>query len=190
MINYRARLFQRLKFTDSRAVLVKIRHLETVVAKSDLPEKVKQLRTNQLRPLLEIRQAALFCYGMSKKLGQPVSLVHAESQDFDCVASWIVDDKKILAPLQLKEVVPRKLNRTASIQEVINKLKRLVDSEELTVAIHLNQGNLFEPKKLKIPPLRIAALWIFAAVSPDQSTWALWGNFLETPECITFQYPT
>ena len=186
----RERELQHLEFRDPGPFLVRLREIEPVIAISDLPTKVKNLRTNLLKRSRELREAALFCYGMAQKIGQPVYLAPSESQDYDFVASWVVDDTQHLAPVQLKEVVPHRLNPYASIQEIINGLSMYVDSEDLTVAIHLNQGSHFEPRNLVIPPLKIAALWVFAAISRDQTAWGLWGNFLEAPEGIQFDYPT
>jgi hypothetical protein len=92
--------------------------------------------------------------------------------------------------VQLKEVVPHDVNVAASVQERVNALSKYVDSEDLTVAIYLNQRVHFDPAKLVIPPLKIAALWVFGAISPDKEQWALWGNFLETRQGTRFEYPT
>lgn len=169
---------------------MRLREIEPVIAKSDLPAKAKNLRTNTLKSSRELREAALFCYGMAQRIGQNVYLAPHEAQDYDFVASWVVDDMQHLATVQLKEVVPQKLNSSASIQETVNALSKYVDSEDLTVAIHLNQGAHFEPSKLIIPSLNIAALWVFGAISEDQTEWGLWGNFLEVPEGVRFAYPT
>jgi len=137
-----------------------------------------------------MRAAALFCYGMAQRIGQTVYLASSEAQDYDFVASWAVDDTQHLAPVQLKEVVPQDLNPLASVQATVNALSKYVDSEDLTVVIHLNQHGRFDPAALVVPSLRIAALWIFGAISEDQAQWGLWGNFLETPEGTRFEYPT
>ena len=190
MTQDRARALQQLAFQDPRDFLVQIREIEPAIARSDLPAKVKHLRTNKLKSLKELREAALFCYGMAQRIGQIVHLAPSEAQDYDFIATWVVDDTQHLAPVQLKEVVPTKLNSKASIQDTVNALSKYVDSEDLTVAIHLNQGAHFEPSKLVIPSLKIAALWIFRSISKDQTEWGLWGNFLEVPEFVQFAYPT
>jgi hypothetical protein len=112
-----------------------------------------------------------------------------ESQDFDFVASWSVDNTQHFAPVQLKEVVPEPLNPNATVEQIVESLAKYVDSEDLTVAIHLNRQAHFDPTVLSVPPLKIAALWVFASISPDQSQWGLWGNFLEQPEGSRFAYP-
>lgn len=90
---------------------------------------------------------------------------------------------------QMKEVVPEPLNANSSLEKVIQSLTMYVDSQDLTVAIHLNRQVHFDPKTLVVPRLRIAALWIFGSITPDQSEWGLWGNFLEEPMGTRFAYP-
>lgn len=92
--------------------------------------------------------------------------------------------------MQLKEAVPHDVNPSASVQGIVDALAKYSDSSELTVAIHLNQRSYFDPGELSIPDLRIAALWIFGAISEDESDWGLWGNFLESPVGTRFEYPT
>ena len=91
MANDRTRVFAKLKYRDPRAVLVDLRRLEATVAASDASFAVKNLRTRELRPLRELREACLFCYGMTECTGGPKFLVaHAEEQDYDAVATWNV----------------------------------------------------------------------------------------------------
>ena len=183
------RAVQKLEFRNPAHFLIKIRSVERQLAESDAPPKIKKLRTNPLKEWRELRDAALFCYGMGQRIGQPIYFAKGESQDYDFVASWAVGREQHFAPVQLKEVVPPELNSTATLQKTVDALTRYVDSKELTVAIHLTQQTRFEPSKLSIPPLKIAALWVFGSISPDQSAWGLWGNFLEQPEYSKFAYP-
>ncbi len=168
---------------------MELRRLEPQFAASSLPQRVKHLRTNALKEWREAREAALFCYGMGQRIGQTVFLARSESQDYDFIACWVVDDTQHFAPVQLKEVVPTNLNPAASLEAILKALEKYVDSEDLTVAIHLNQNKRFELATVVVPPLRIAALWVFAAISENQSEWGLWGNFLEQPERTRFEYP-
>lgn len=87
---------------------------------------------------------------------------------------------------------PAALNSTASVQQVINGLAKYPGSEDLTVVVHLNQATRFLPSTLTIPPLRLAALWVFAGITPDQSRWTMWGDLLEPVnlwQAGTFDYP-
>ncbi len=190
MTQSRIRALRQLEYRDPKPFLVRLRELEPQVATSKLPTKVKNFRTNSLKWSRELREGALFCYGMSQRIGQTVFLSPSEAQDYDFVASWVVGDTQHLAPVQLKEVVPQVLNPSASVQTIVDALAKYTDSGDLTIAIHLNQETHFDPSTFIVPPLKIAALWVFGAISPDQMEWGLWGNFLETPIGTRFEYPT
>jgi hypothetical protein len=187
----RARAFAKLRYVEPRSVLVELRKAELALARSDLPANIRQLRTNELRPLRELREVCLFCYGWEQIDGQSLHVAHAEGQDYDAVATWDSDTQRHFTPIQLKEVVPVHLNPAASVQGVVDGLQKYVDSEDLTVVIHLNRTvNGFSPDALTIPPLKIAALWVFAAIAADRSRWVIWGNFLEDLRWGEFTYPT
>lgn len=187
----RTRAFAHLKYRDPQSTLVELRRVESVVAASNDPFLGKNLRTRDLRPLRELREACLFCYGMSQCTGQKFRVAHAEAQDYDAVAMWTNGDCQSFAPIQIKEVVPHELNATASVEAVIQSLEKYMDSQDLTVAIHLNRKiNGFNPSAIKISPLRVAALWIFGSISADQSRWAIWGNFLDELRAREFEYPS
>jgi hypothetical protein len=190
MTQIRLREFSKLDYCDPRPILVRLRQVEEEVAVSATAPKVRHLRTNSLKKDREMREAALFSHGMGKRIERTVFFANAESQDYDFVTSWIDGDVKHFAPVQLKEVVPLTLNREASLQATIDALSRYRSSEDLTIAIHLNQSCRFEPSELRIPSLRIAGLWVFGAISEDQSRWCLWGDFLGDIVDIGFTYPT
>jgi hypothetical protein len=187
----RTRSFAQLKYRDPREVLVDLRRAELTVAASDASFKVKNLRTRDLRPLRELREVCLFCHGMTECTGQKFFVAHAEAQDFDAVAMWILDDLQSFAPIQIKEVVPHEVNPSASVRDVVEGLRKYTDSHDLTVAIHLNRVvKGFNPFELVVPSLKIAALWMFGAIAPDQSKWAIWGNFIDEVQAREFDYPT
>ena len=183
------RHLQTLNYHDPEPFLVRLRAIEVEVSRSDLPYKVRSLRTNELKAMRELREAAIFCYGIGKRIGQTVYLAADESQDYDFIASWVVGDIKHFAPVQLKEIVPTTLNPNASLAGVVAGLAKYSDSKDLSVVIHLNQETCFDPATLVVPSLNIAALWVFAAITPDQTSWGIWGNFLEEPEGTRFEYP-
>ncbi len=94
-------------------------------------------------------------------------------------------------PLQIKEVVPDYLNPQAAIQPIIDSLARYTSSPDLNVVIHLNKLLHFDPAELTIPRLPINTLWVMAAITRDQSRWALWGDLLAGERRGTeFEYPT
>jgi hypothetical protein len=181
---------KKLEFRDPAPFLKRLRELELKVAPSKLPAAVKSLRTNNLKEWREAREAAIFCVGIGQRMGQKVFLAKSEASDYDFVASWISGDTRHFAPVQLKEVVPADVNAEASLQATIDSLPaKYVDSADLTVAIYLNQQLRFEANDLRIPRMRIAALWVFGGLAPDGSQWGLWGDFLDQPKGTQFAYP-
>ena len=181
----------RLMYHDPVPFLKRLREFEPKVADSNLPDEVKNLRTNSLKEWGEARQAALFCVGIGDRMQQKVYLAKTEASDYDFIASWIGDDDtRHFAPVQLKEVVPSDINARASVQSTIDALvDKYVDSRDLIVAIYLNQQTHFNPSELRIPRMQIAALWMFGGLAPDGTQWGIWGDFLETPSGTAFSYP-
>lgn len=53
----------------------------------------------------------------------------------------------------------------------------------------INRQCYFSPNELKIPELGIKQLWIFGAMSPDQNSWCLWGDFCDVPIGTKHDYP-
>ncbi len=152
------------------------------------------MRTNGLKSERELRDAALFCVGMSHVLGTDVWLAPVEAQDHDFVTSWRIGDVQHFCPVQLKEVVPQHLNPAASIAGVLEKLSRYPDSRDVSVAIKFNQCGRFDPACLRVPEnLAIGGLWVFGAIAEDQSMCGLWGDFLQTGNetiGISYSYPS
>lgn len=183
------RYAQTLTYCDPRSYLVRLRELEIEIAQSDLPERVKHLRTNELKTMRETREAAIFCHGMGQRIGQTVYFSSNESQDYDFIASWSFNGNRHFVPVQLKEVVPVNVNASATFSDVVASLGKYVDSKNLIVAVHLNQQIHFDPSSFVVPQLRIAALWVFASIAPDQSVWGLWGNLIEEQTGTSFDYP-
>ena len=186
----RIREFEKLAYLDPKVVLAQLRKIELEVAKSNLSPKTRNLRTNILKRDRESREGALFCYGMSGRLGTTVYFSPVEAQDYDLVTRWVSGDCRHFAPVQIKEVVPAHLNQEASIQKTIDALDKYSDSKDLTVVVHLNQVCHFDPGELQVPNLCLAGLWIFGSVSEDQSQWRLWGDFLANVTVTEFSYPT
>jgi hypothetical protein len=180
MNNVRLRKFAELKFGDPRGFLRSLREVELPIAVSSTPEKIKTLRTQKLKPEREMRDAAIFCVGMSERIGIEVLFAPVEDQDFDFVATWCDGEgTRAYCPVQLKEVAPQHLNAVATIQAVVDSLARYADSVDVSVAIKINRMGRFDPSELKVPAnLRIGGLWIFAGLSPQQSEFGLWGDFL------------
>lgn len=172
----RARAFLKLKYFDPVDVLGRWRRLQIEGAQSDLPERVRNLRTRELKKLSEMRQGLLFCLGMSERLGLPVGFAQSEEADYDGVAYWSVDEVAHFSPIQLKEVPPETLNPTASVQTILDGLAQYADSEELSVAIYVNRDGSVNLSELHLPNVKFGGIWMFAAANPEQTEWVLYGD--------------
>lgn len=192
--NSRIDEFRTLNYVDPKPFLIQLIPLEARLARSALPRKVRTLRTHDLKPWRETREGAIFAYAVGLRMGETIHVAKAarEDVDYDCVTLRKPPDGTLhFGPVQIKEVVPKYLNRETSVQAVIDGLTRYTSSPDLTVVIHLNRLVHFDPAELTIPALPISTLWIMAAVTPDQSRWALWGDFLSGERSGgEFDYPT
>ena len=70
MEKVRLRQFAKLAYGDPRGFLAALRRLEWAVAVSPTPERIKTLRTQGLKPKREMRDAAIFCVGISERIGR------------------------------------------------------------------------------------------------------------------------
>jgi hypothetical protein len=184
-------MFSNLTYYDPRHVLVELRRQSRQIARrTDVRDAIEQMRTPNLKWLRELRDACVFGYGWSQVDRRPLRVAHAEAQDYDAVVQWEDGDDISFAPLQIKEVVPEPLNPNASLQAIVDSLKKYTDSADLTVAIRLNRDIPFKPNDLVIPTLKIGALWVFGALDREQTRWAIWGNFFHSWQCREFSYPT
>ncbi len=75
-----------------------------------MPDDIRNLRTNTLKELREGRDAALFSLGASRALGVPVGFARYEAADYDFVLTARIGDVQHFSPIQLKEWVPPDLN--------------------------------------------------------------------------------
>ncbi|MEM7768238.1 MAG: hypothetical protein AAF253_12235 [Pseudomonadota bacterium] len=172
----------RLDYRDPIAFLKSSRAFEIEVSASVSPERVKRLRTGPLKAARERRDAALFCAGMIELTGQMIWMADAEDQDFDFVTCWAVDGVQHICPVQLKEVAPADLDPGGGLEKVFESLGRYADTKDLVVAVKLGREMRFEAAETKIPDgLTLAEMWVFGAITPDQSKWAIWGDFMQGP---------
>jgi hypothetical protein len=186
------RTFSKLEYGDPEGFLEALTSVDAAVSISDLKPQIKHLRTNSLKTVRELRDAAIFCMGIAEVLHTSVRFSPVEKQDYDFVTTWQSKNMQHYCPVQLKELVPSELNPNQSINDVVNGLSKYTDSMNLTVAVKLNRIGKFEPSSLLMPKtIRIGGLWVFGAISEDQSDWGLWGDFAkgEVDQGICFQTP-
>ena len=184
------REWQVLQYREPRAILLKFDEFENQILDQDLPEDVRSLRVRPLRSAHYLRQAALFCYGMSCTSRLNVEFAIFEDKDFDCIARWRDSDTLHYCPIQLKELVPAHVNATANPEIELAKLSKYADAEDLVVAFYVNREVHLE-FPLPVPAnIAVSELWIYGATSPDRRHWMLYGDVLGTPMRHEFEYPS
>jgi len=174
------REWEKFDYNDPEEFLRQLRNLEVEVSLSDLPDRVKALRTNKLRFLNENRQAALFATGLITLNGYDnLDFTSSENADYDAIFRRIENDTIIYTPIQLKELVPKRWNSKAALREIVKKLRKYSDSHDLVVAIFHNQKNENSQLNLTIPKdLNIGGLYVYGCCSIDQSEWFIAGDFM------------
>ncbi len=185
------RKLQGLAWVQPKQVLVNLRWLETKLPE-DIDEKIRRLRTNQLKEWREARAAALFAYGMGENvLKKPTLVAKSEERDYDFVMRWADDAADYVYPVQLKELPPEDLNPGVSLDDILAKLTKYSGPTDLSVAVLINRRTRFEhqPWGNSAKP-NIRELWYFGCCSQDQSKWFLYGSILQSqPHYHEFNYP-
>lgn len=188
----RARAMQRLQWHDPKQVLVNLRRIELQLS-PDINERVRRLRTNQLKEWREARIAAIFAFGFAQTvLGHEVAVAKTEEMDYDFIMRWRLDNKDFFYPVQLKELPPDDLNSEVTLEDIFDKVERYSGESDLSIAIHVNRAMRLEYRHWdRQSNPRIGELWLFGALSPDHSKWFLYGNMLHrVPGFREFEYPS
>jgi hypothetical protein len=180
-----------LPYLRPAVVLDRLRRVAESGILSDLPEDVQTLRRRDLQEFLEGRQAALFCYGVGRALGVEVKFAMHERDDYDFVARYRLGDIERYIPVQLKELVPNKINKKDNLQDLLDKVARKYPtSKDLVVAVHINRDitNL-RPAELRLPRC-VGQLWLYGACDRTMQKWMIAGDLLQDPNLVRdFSYP-
>jgi hypothetical protein len=179
-----------LRFSDPEPELIRLREVQLALADYIIDPKVGALRTNPLNSDRQRREAAIFCYAISHALGIKIYYAPVERQDYDFVAVWQRDDTQFFAPVQLKELVPAHVNPSASLAALLSGLEKYRNSPDLVVAIHFNRGMRLNFAEVLVPKLALGQVWLYGAISPDQSKWMLYGDLLDQPAYYDIPYPS
>ncbi len=179
----------KIKFVDPTIILPQLRKIQQLATESNLPDKVKNLRTPILKQYREGWEAALFCYGMGKLMNKTIYVCPYEASDYDAVSMWVDGDTQHFAPIQIKGVVPQALNPKTDINQEIEKLQKYSVSNDTVVVIHVNRKMRLDLSNINIPKLNISQLWILGTPAYDQSKCVIGGNLLESPTIFEFDYP-
>jgi hypothetical protein len=186
------REWSKLTYFDPRTTLPRMRKAEELIARhgSHLPQRMRELRTNKTKRFRELRDAAIFCYGISTCVVKvPVYYANYESQDFDVMTRFLKDELDNYAPLQLKELPPEELNPVATIQGIYQSLAARPSLQRTVVAIKLNQREEVI-ERLPRPKFRVGGLWFFGKTAYGVNSWCLFGDCMDSsPTVMHFEYP-
>lgn len=179
-----------LAYRDPRTDLINLGRLQGAMERTGHKPMLSDLRNHQFKGHLENRQAALFAHLVSALLlREPVEYVMHEHEDYDCILRWKVQHRTCYQAVQLKEIVPKSLNRMSEIDTELQKLSKYVGSEKTIAAFHLNQSGLVDFSNMKKPKTSISAIWLYGALTPNQSQWFLYGDVLKRPVLRETSYP-
>lgn len=173
----------KLKYHDPAHVLAGLREIAIALGRTATPNAIKNLRTNTLKPYREGRQAALFCFGISQRLGRTVKFALQEQQDHEADAIGLIelDGKALFLPIQLKEVPPTALNSSVALQDILTKIgQHYGGTHDMIVAVHVNRNTRIVISELAIPK-NIAELWLYGATDESQNKWFLIGDLVSDP---------
>lgn len=184
----RLREWSRFAFLDPEELIRRFNALERCVSDSSISDREKALRTNELKTIRETRQAALFALGLRKWARNiSVEIAVIEDSDYDAVFRRRDDDRMSYTPVQLKEVVPDRWNKTASIDSILKKLVALQSSSDLVVGIHHTRATNDGKLEFSVPMgLNLAGLFVFGSVSNDRSEWMITGDL--TKDAVSIVY--
>jgi hypothetical protein len=165
------RQLARLNYVNPEDLLREI--MPTVVAILQRPETVQHLSRREQNALLEKHQAGflgLFTKRIAERVNVEVKVAFKEEADFDCVLRAIAPGMPIsYKPVQLKQLPSHETNAGATLQDLIEGLKRTYPaSTDLVVGVWINRNVNLLFEELDFTGLRIEQLWFFAD--------AIWGE--------------
>lgn len=144
------------------------------------------LLNRRVRQIAEDRRCALFLFGASQVLARRILFAPFESRDYDYVAAYESNGIIRRFPIQLKQLVPNRLNASTNLQSEIAKLRKYGTSPSLIVAMHINRQMHFRPQDLDVSGVKVKELWLFGQCSRSKQTWLLFGNVMSTPQPYFF----
>lgn len=162
-------------YFDPRRVLPKLHSIRWRVARSDLDDSVKNLRTHAFKEEREAWDTAVLAYLLSEALNIDVHFSREECEDFDSVFCWRDGDHLKFTPVQLKELVPESNNPNSSLSQLFESLRMYARSPDLMVGIKLNRNIRIDFDSLMVPELPVGDIWLYGATTSDESIWGLWG---------------
>jgi hypothetical protein len=179
--------WSKLKYADPSKFLLDADTLFITSGLKRFKNSTDILLDKRLRPLYEDWRCAVFCHGAGQALGAKILFARLESADYDYVGAFEHPDGLARFPIQMKQLVPERLNDATNLQIEIDKLKKYTDAKDLVVAIHVNRKVNLRPEKLNVSGLRVKEIWLFGQLQPN--TWLLTGNLMGNPSSYKFRFP-
>ena len=187
----RLREFQDYDYKDAREWLVEMHKIESIVSTTALSYPVRSLRTNKLRPWSDRRVAALFAYGMSKRMpGYWFDFAGVEQSDYDAIIRHHDGKECFYTPIQIKELVPEHINEDSTMETILDSLTKYSNSPDLVVVVYLNRRMKIRPHPIRSKQINIGGLYFLGGASPTKRQWLLMGDLLHSAEISQFEYPT
>jgi hypothetical protein len=184
------RQWEKLSFHSPKLEIVSMVAMQIEIRDWDIPEKLRALRNNDLKPMREKYHAGLFAWGIMALTGRAnMEFAMIEASDYDAVFRWLENGTMNYVPVQLKEVVPHRWNAGANLPDQIRALEKYTDSRDLVVAIY-HSGAFHGEMQLDLDGIELAGIYVYGAASEDQMNWMIAGNLM-LPEFrqITYQHP-
>jgi hypothetical protein len=100
-----------------------------------------------------------------------------EHADHDAVVRLRWDDEEFFTPIQLKEYVPEKLNREATLGPLLEGLSRYSSSSDLVAVVYLNRRFRLPLYPIYCPHLKLGGVYLIGGVTRDK--WILVGDLLD-----------
>ena len=165
-------------YYDPKVILPGLQKIRLDIQQSETPEKIRNLRTNTLKGEREAWDAALFCYLLSKTIGIDIFFSKVEASNYDGIFKWHDGSLLCYAPVQMKELVPVHLNPTASLDKIIQSIKKYGVSPSLIIGIKLNREMQINLASINCSQLSVGEVWCYGATASDETKWSLFGDFL------------
>ena len=148
------------------------------------------LLNRRVRDISEDRRCAIFCHGAGQVLDKNILFAPHEKSDYDYIGAYEHEGAVLRFPIQLKQLVPDRLNPSTTLQNEIDKLKKYSGSSDLVVAIHINRKVHVKPLDLDVSGLKIKEIWLFGQFDQSSQNWLLFGNLMTpSPNAYTFRLP-
>jgi hypothetical protein len=181
----------KLRYSNPTKMLIGLDELFASVGLKKYKNATDVLRNRRVRHISEDQRCAIFLHGAGQALGKKILFAPFENSDYDYVGAFEHNGTILRFPIQLKQLVPDRLNSSTDLQAEITKLKKYSGLADLVVAIHINRTMRLKPQELDVSGLKVKEIWLFGQLGQNSATWLLFGNLLASiSNAYKFQLPS